>query len=704
MSQSGLWALIQLAAFHQRSVDPDQLVRSLGFEHRPFGIDEILAACTEIGLKAKRVSLNWEGFSRIKLPVLAELRSGEFSIVGRPNYAGHVPVSTPQDARPVFHDRAQWEAKATGQVVLIKERLSLSNPNRPFGLVWFLPVFRKYRRELIEVLVAAFMFQLLGVGVPLFVQVIIDKVLVYQNFATLAVVVIGMFIVIIFNGLFSILQSVLLAHVGNRIDVTLGSAIYRRLVRIPLRYFEQRRIGDTTARVREMESLRSFLTGQALLSVVDSLFIFVYLGLLVFYSAFLTAVVLLVMLGLAISTALFRPALRQRLEEKFDHSADSQAFLVESVTGMETVKSMALEAHMAQRWDRLMARYVTSAYRADRLSGVARGIGSVLQNLTTLCVLWFGTQQVLAGNLSVGALIAFQMLASRAMAPVLRIASLWQQFQQVGISLRRLGDLMDAPIEPALNASRSSLPPLHGCIRFEHVSFRYSLDSPAVLEDINFEIKAGTTVGVVGRSGSGKSTLAKLMHRLYVPEHGRVLIDEHDLRQVDPGWLRRQIAVVPQESFLFSGTLRENITVRAPAAPMRRIVEAAKLAGAHEFIAQLPQGYDTQVGERGTSLSGGQRQRIAIARALITDPRILILDEATSALDYESERIIQDNLAHIAQGRTVIVIAHRMSILRQADQILVLDSGRLTEQGNHNDLLERAGLYRHLYLQQGLAA
>ena len=702
--RSGLWGLIQIAAFHQRPVDPDQLVRALGFEHRPFGITEILTAAQEIGLKAKEAHLGWNELVRLKLPVIAELNTGEFVIIGRSTPGGQLPVTAMGDGRPILHDRAQWEAKASGRVVLIKERLSFSNPNRPFGLGWFVPVLRKYRRELVEVLLAAFLFQLLGVGVPLFVQVIIDKVFVYQNYDTLAVVAAGMFIVILFNGLFAVLQSLLLAHVGNRIDVTLGSAIYRHLVRIPLRYFEQRRTGDTTARVREMESLRSFLTGQALLSVVDGLFIFVYIGLLLFYSVSLTGVVLLVMLLLVGSTAMFRPALRTKLEEKFDHGADSQAFLVESVTGMETVKAMALEAHMAQRWDRLLAKYVTSAYRADHLSGIARGIGTTLQNLTTLAVLWFGARQVLSSQMTVGALIAFQMLSSRAMAPMLRISSLWQQFQQVGISLRRLGDLMNAPVEPVLDASRSSLPPLQGRIRFEHVAFRYLPDSPRVLENINFDILPGATVGVVGRSGSGKSTLAKLMQRLYVPEQGRVLIDEQDLAQVDPGWLRRQIAVVPQESFLFSGTLRENIAVRLPGAPMARVVEAAKLAGAHEFITQLPQGYDTPVGERGASLSGGQRQRIAIARALITDPRILIFDEATSALDYESERIIQDNLARIVQGRTVVIIAHRLSILRQADQILVLDRGHLKEQGSHGDLLEHAGLYRHLYLQQGLAA
>jgi subfamily B ATP-binding cassette protein HlyB/CyaB len=700
---SGIWALARIAAFHQHPIDPDQILHALGFEHHPVGIAEVLLACVEIHLKAKEADLGWEGFERLKLPTIVLLKDGEFGVAGGMR-DGRIPLMRQGAPRPEWHDRETWGKIYGGKAILVNERLAFANPNRPFGFGWFVPVLWKFRWELGEVLLAAFFFQLLGIGLPLFIQVIIDKVFVYNNRSTLIVVAAGMLVVILFEGLFGILQSVLLSHGGNRIDVTLGSAIYRRLVRIPLRYFEQRRVGDTTARVREVERIRSFLTGQALLSVVDGLFVFVYLGILFFYSAALTLVVLAALLLIAITTAAFRPALRGRLEERFDAGADSQAFLVESVTGMETVKAMALEASMVQRWERLLARYVSAAYRADRLSGIAGGIARTLRNLATLAILWFGARLVMEGSLTVGALIAFQMMSGRAIAPMLRISSLWQQFQQVGIAVRRLGDLMDAPSEPVLQADKPALPPLRGHIRFEHVAFRYHHDGPRVLEDIHFEIRPGMTVGIVGRSGSGKSTLAKLLERLYVPESGRILVDGHDLAQIDPGWLRRQIAVVPQESFLFGGSIRENIAVRNPGAPMGRVIDAARLAGAHEFIADLPQGYETPVGERGTALSGGQRQRLAIARALLTDPKILILDEATSALDYESERIIQDNLDRIRQGRTLILVAHRLSMLRSADRLLVLDKGRLVEAGSHDELLARAGLYRHLYLQQGLAA
>ncbi len=698
---SGILALVQLAAFHQKSVDPDQLIRALGFEGQVIGPTEIILAAQEIGLRAEKRSLNWASLIRLKLPFIAEVETGEFVIVGRVTQAGKLPVTTPGPRRqPRLFAAEDWDKEMTGVVVLLKERLSLVNPNRPFGFLWFVPILKKYRKEIVEVLIAAFMFQLLGIGVPLFVQVIIDKVFVYHNYSTLVVVSVAMLVVVIFNGIFNVLQSILLAHAGNRIDVTLGSAIYAHLVRIPLRYFEQRRVGDTIARVRQMDPIRNFLTGHALLSLVDGFFVFIYIGILLFYSIRLTMVVLIAMLLIGISTVLFRTSLRARLEEKFDNGANSQAFLVESITGVETVKSMALEAHMSQRWERSLAKYVTAAYQADWLNGVASGIARTLQNLTTLAILWFGASLVLNGTMMVGALIAFQMLASRATAPMLRVASLWQQFQQIGISVRRLGDLMDAPMEPVLDANKSSLPALRGEVRFEHVSFRYQTESPRIIDDISFTIPEGTTVGVVGRSGSGKSTLAKLIQRLYVPENGRVLVDGYDLLQMDPGWLRRQIGVVPQDSFLFGGSIRENIAVRFPGTGMSAVIDAARLAGAHEFISELPQGYDSPVGERGAALSGGQRQRIAIARALITNPRIVIFDEATSALDYESERIIQDNLAGICKGRTVFLIAHRISMLRDADRILVMDRGKLVEQGPHQQLIQQRGLYEYLYNQQ----
>lgn len=698
---SGILALVQLASYHQKSVDPDQIIRTLGLENKIIDNDDIIRAAKEIGLKAKIVRIKWESVIQTKLPFIAETGTGNYLIIGKVTKAGRMPATIPgQRGQARFLSKEEWLNEMTGIVILIKDRLSSDNPNRAFGFSWFIPILKKYKKEIIEVLIAAFMFQLLGIGVPLFVQVIIDKVFVYHNYSTLVVVSVAMFIVVMFNGIFYILQSVLLAHVGNRIDVTLGTKVFSKLFRIPLRYYENRRVGDTIARVRQMDPIRSFLTGHALLALVDGLFIFVYLAILFVYSIKLTIVVILSMFLIAVSTMLFRSSLRSRLEEKFDAGANSQSFLVESITGVETVKSLALEAQMSQRWEKLLSKYVTAAYGADWLNGFASGIARTLQNLTTLAILWFGASLVLNGSMMVGALIAFQMLASRATAPMLRITSLWQQFQQIGISVRRLGDLMDAPIEPVHDAAKSSLPSLRGDIKFEHVTFRYYSEMPRIIDDVSFEINAGMTVGVVGRSGSGKSTIAKLLQRLYVPESGRVLIDGFDLSQVDPIWLRRQIGVVPQESFLFGGTIRENISVRFPGTNMSAVIDAARMSGAHDFISSLPQGYDTIVGERGASLSGGQRQRIAIARALLTNPKILIFDEATSSLDYESERIIQENLTGICKGRTVFIIAHRISMLKNAQKILVIDKGRLIESGKHGELIAQNGLYEYLYKQQ----
>jgi subfamily B ATP-binding cassette protein HlyB/CyaB len=700
---SGIWALARVAGFHQRSVDGDQILRAMGLEHAQIGVTEVQLACAELRLNCTVTNLAWEDLTKSKLPSIVLLKDGTFAVAGRTR-RDRIPLSRQGAAQPQWLEVDDWNAIYGGTAIVINERLSLSNPNRPFGLGWFLPVLSKFRKQLTEVLLAALLFQLMGIGVPLFTQVIIDKVFVYNNQSTLIVVAVGMLAVIAFEGAFGILQRVLLAHVGNRIDVTLGTALFRRLIRIPLRYFELRRVGDTTARVREVERIRNFLTGQALLSLVDGLFIFVYIGILFFYSAQLTWIVLLSVALITASTLMFRRSLRKRLEERFDAGADSQSFLVEAVTGIETVKAMALEPTMAQRWDRLLARTVTAGYRVDRLAGIAGGIGQISRNLATLSILWFGAKQVLSQELTVGALIAFQMLSSRAMAPVLRVSGLWQQFQETTLTVRRLGDLMDAPVEPVMNPNRSSLPGVEGSIRFERVGFRYSPEGPLVLRDISLEVRTGTTVGIVGRSGSGKSTLAKLMQRLYLPESGRIFVDGHDLSQIDPSWLRRQISVVPQESFLFGGSIRENIAVRAPNAAMHRVIAAAKLAGAHDFISAMPEGYDTAVGERGTALSGGQRQRLALARALITDPRILILDEATSALDYESERVIHNNLGRMSEGRTVVLVAHRLSMLQRADRILVLDQGQLAEAGNHEDLMRSGGVYHHLYKQQGLVA
>ena len=698
----GLICLCVVASRYQRPADPLQLARALGLDQ---GIEtltdtQMLLGAEELGLKAKIARFNWSRLEKCTLPVVAELSQGQHVVLFRRDPDGHVLVGDPRAPRPERLNQQQFEAVWSGKLFLIKPRLRRDDPNRPFGLSWFIPAIWKYRGILGEILAASFVIQLFGLATPLFTQVIIDKVLMHKSVSTLHVLAAGMLIMILFEAILTILKTHLLAHTSNRIDVALGARLFRHLLHIPLRYFELRRVGDTVARVRELENIRQFITGSSINVILDLFFTVLFVAVMLLYSGILTGVTLACIPLFAALSIVIRPLMRERLTEKFDRGAENQSYLVETVTGVQTVKALALEPIFYRRWEEQLARYVTTSFRTSHLSGIGGALGQIIQKLSTLSILWVGAYLVMDGKLTVGQLIAFQMLSGRVTSPILRVVQLWQDFQQVGLSVQRLGDLINTKAEPALNPGKMSLPSIQGNVRLEGVRFRYQFDGPEILRNLSCEIAAGTTVGVVGRSGSGKSTLAKLLQRLYVPESGRILIDGIDLQQADPMWLRRQVGVVLQENFLFNGSVRENIAIHVPGAPMGQIVEVAKLAGAHDFILELPQAYDTPVGERGTALSGGQRQRIAIARALMANPRILILDEATSALDYESERIIQENLGRICKGRTVFIIAHRLSTIRQSDTILVLDKGQLAEQGNHNELIAKHGIYHHLFSQQ----
>lgn len=696
-----LAGLVLLAKFHGIAADAQQLAHQFGRTGELFDETSLLLAARHLGLKARAVAQAAERLDKIALPALSLQQDGLHFIVAKVG-DDRILIHDLTQQRPLTLTRAEFVQRYAGRLLAVTSRASVLGELAKFDFRWFVPAVVKYRRLLIEVFAVSFFIQLFALITPLFYQVVMDKVLVHRGFTTLNVIAIGLISVVLFEVVLSGLRAYVFAHTTSKIDVELGARLFRHIVSLPLAYFESRRVGDTIARVRELENVRTFLTGQALTSVLDLFFTFVFLAVMFYYSGWLTLIVALSLPLYALWSASITPVLRKRLDEKFARGADNQAFLVETVSGIGTVKAAAVDPRMTRTWDTQLAGYVSASFRVTRLANIGQQGVQLIQKLCAVGILFFGARLVIDGELSLGQLIAFNMLAGQVTAPIVRLAQLWQDFQQVGISVERLGEILNTRTEQA--NSRLTLPPIKGRVTFERVTFRYRPDAPEVLNAVSLDIPAGEVIGVVGRSGSGKSTLTKLVQRLYVPERGRVLIDGHDLALADPAWLRRQLGVVLQENFLFNRTIRENIALSDPGLPLERIIEAAKLAGAHDFILELPEGYDTKVGEHGSGLSGGQRQRIAIARALITDPRILIFDEATSALDYESEHAVMANMRAICRNRTVIVIAHRLSTVRMANRILVIDKGEIVESGTHAELVDRpAGQYAHLYrLQQGV--
>ncbi len=697
---SGLACLVIIARFHAIAADPDQLTHQFKVDGKPLSKSDILLASKQLGLEAKAVRTGTDRLDRTPLPAVALCSDGSCFIMARSN-GEQILIHDPVAGLPQMISPNELTARWTGELILFTSRASLAGEMSKFDFTWFIPAIMKYRKLLSEVLLVSFVLQIFALITPLFFQVVMDKVLVHRGFTTLDVIAIGMFVVIVFQVVLNGLRTYVFSHTTSRIDVQLGAQLFRHLLNLPMAYFHSRRVGDSVARVRELENIRNFLTGNAITLVLDLLFSVVFMAVMLYYSIWLTLIVVISLPCYAILSVIFTPILRARLHEKFNRGAENHSFLVETLSGIGTVKAMAVEPQLTRRWDNQLAAYVSTSFRTATTGNLASSGISLISKLVTVATLWLGARLVINGDMTVGQLVAFNMLAGQVSQPIIRLAQLWSDFQQTGISIQRLGDILNARTE--VSSAKSTLPPIQGRIVFDNVVFRYKADSPEVLRGIGFDIRAGEIIGIVGRSGSGKSTVTKLIQRLYVPERGRVMIDGLDLALADSSSLRRQIGVVLQENVLFNRTIRENIALVDPGANMEQVINAAKLAGAHEFILELPEAYDTMVGEHGDTLSGGQRQRIAIARALMTNPRVLIFDEATSALDYESERIIQNNMKAICAGRTVIIIAHRLSAVRITNRIFVMDHGQIVEQGPHAELLTREkGYYATLYrLQQG---
>lgn len=660
----------------------------------------IIHAASSYGLRSHLQSLSLEELPTEKCPHLVRFSDGRFAILVLV-HSELFFLLTPDDKQAqLVMDKEQFQSVWSGEVLVFSTRYNWQIFKRKYNLDWFFAVLKKYRQYLGEVLLAAFFLQLLGIVMPLMTQVIIDKVIGNHGVSTLTVLGCAMVVIFALQAILSGCKTYLLSHTANKVDALLGTRLFRHLLSLPLPYYENRRAGDILMRIETLGSIREFMTGVGMLSILDAWFALVFIAFMLYYSLPLTGIVLLVIPLYLLQNLWSVPIVRHKLDAVWQYSAQNQSFLVESINNISIIKAMDLSPQFMHKWEEMLAHYMRAAFEQAKFQVVITGFSGVIQSLSSIGVLWYGGHMVMAGEFTLGQLIAFQMLAGQAMEPLKKLLTIWPQVQQTGMALERMGDILATPREPVLEETVFNLPKLQGKIDIEHVYFRYRPDMPWVLSDISLHIAAGEKVAVIGPSGSGKSTLSKLLQGLYIPNQGEILLDDRINLQYPLSYLRRQIGAVIQESYLFNGSIRENIALAAPGTGMQKIIEAARLAGAHEFILELEDGYDTNVGEQGMALSGGQRQRIAIARMLLMDAGLLIFDEATSALDYASERSLMENLERIRQGRTMLVIAHRISMVACCDRVLVLDKGKIVDSGTPAELADRPGIYRDLCIQQ----
>ena len=652
-------------------------------------------------MKAELQKISLDELREVPAPAIIKFKNGQYAMLGAHNDETVMFLDLARD-KAVALPTKQFGEVWTGEVMTVSAKLNWEEIKHRFNLEWFWQVIKRYKHVLLEILLASAFFQAMGIMMPLFTQVIIDKVVGNGGLSTLTVLGVSMVVLALVQALLSGVRTHILNQTTTKLDAILGANLFRHLISLPVPYYEHRRVGDTIMRVNMVGSVRQFLTGTTMTSLLDAVFSVTFIGVMLYYSVGLTLISLIIIPLYVFQTYWAYPIYWNKLMRAMSMSMQQRNFLIEAVTGMQTVKALAIEPQFLKRWEGLVCRHIQRQFDMASFNLLITGGSGAIQLVSTLVILWVGGYKVMNGEFTLGQLIAFQMLAGQAIGPLTKLLTMWPQIQQAVLGMKMLGDVLHSRIEPVLMPSPPGLKVIRGDIEVKDVSFRYRLDLPPAVDKVSFSIKAGEKIGLVGRSGSGKSTMAGLLEKIYMADEGSITVDGTDLREADYPWLRTQMGVVQQDSYLYNGSIRDNIAAGKPAASMEEVIRAAQLAGAHEFILELDEGYDTTVGERGASLSGGQRQRIAIARALLTNPRIMIFDEATSALDYESERIVMKNIEAIGKGRTMIFIAHRLVTVEHCDRIIVLDHGKVAEQGTPAELLALGGIYAHLHAQQSV--
>ncbi len=705
---SSLFCFCSIAKHHGTSVDIRRVMHEYAIVDSEVAEPLFLEIARHYEFKTKKLELNWEKLIKLHkaFPAIGIKKNGKYLVCCGARKNGEIdevvvidPDGSSKDAQPGFQfwNREQYEAECSSHFILLKKVYRLSDENRPFGLAWFIPEFIKLKGVFGQIALTVGMITLLSLIVPLFFQIVVDKVLVNRSYNTLNVLGIGILFAVVFNGFLDFVRSYFLLFATNKIDISTATKTFQHLMRLPIDFFERIPSGVLLKHMQQTEKIRGFLSGNLFFTLLDLVALCIFIPFLLLYSVPLTLVVLGYSALMALVIASLIKPFQRRLNELYQAEGKRQSMLVESIHGIRTVKSLALEPVEEKQWDDSTAYAIKSYFKVGKISMTAKSISHVLEMMMTISVIWMGAHLVFGHIITIGALIAFQMLAGRVTGPLVKLIGLIHEYQQIALSVRMLGVVMNTPTEPSSGGVRN---PLRGQVSFENVTFQYRPDLPPAVHRFSLDIPIGSTIGIVGRSGSGKSTLTKLLQGLYPVAQGLIKIDGIDIREIDKSHLRSSIGVVLQENYFFSGTVRNNISLTKRNATIEEIIYAAKLAGADEFIQKLTRGYDTVLEENASNLSGGQKQRLAIARSLLSNPPILIFDEATSALDPESEHVVQTNLKAISKGRTVLIVSHRLSIVSHSDSILVLDNGERAAFGTHKELLAQPGTYQEFWNQQ----